>query len=197
VKSLIKLIAVLVAMTALVFLGGCEKQTPFESDSSKQTLDPQQDQIRFISFGGNSSFEKTTTVSKWIARKSGGNLYLTHQGDSGLVCAVILQILPGTISEDAQVSISIDDEQFIGNLDVEFKPHGITFSQPAILNIKAYGLDLSGFDPNSIDIYYDNPDTGQWELMPRDDIYVNVSLGLVRVTNARIPHFSRYAIGAE
>ncbi len=113
------------------------------------------------------------------------------------MAAMTLRILPKTISDDVEVSISLDDQQFIGNMDVVFQPHGITFSQPAILNIAASGLDLTGMNPNAIDIYYDNTETGQWEKMEREAILVNIVDGAIVVVNALLPHFSRYAIGAE
>ena len=78
-----------------------------------------------------------------------------------------------------------------------FQPHGIIFSQPAILNLEALGVDFSGVNPDDVDIFYDNPATGQWEPMQRDDIIVDVNLGRIQVINARLDHFSRYAIGDE
>ena len=124
----------------------------------------------------------------------GGTLELEHTGDNKLHISLSLKILSGTISRDAQVSISLDDTQFLVNLDVVFSPHGVTFSQPAILNIEAEGLDLGGINPDVLDIYYDNQEKGQWEPMPRDQIKVDVNGGKIVVKNARLPHFSRYAV---
>jgi len=52
-------------------------------------------------------------------------------------------------------------------------------------------------NPNDVDIFYDNQENGQWEPMQRDDVLIDVDAGSVKVVNARLPHFSRYAIGAE
>ena len=110
---------------------------------------------------------------------------------------VSLQILPGALSADVEISLSLDTNEIIGGCAVTFEPHGTTFSQPAILNIEAHGVDFTGVDPNSVDIYYDNQETGQWELMQRDDVIIDVNAGTIQVINALLPHFSRYAIGAE
>ena len=110
---------------------------------------------------------------------------------------ISLNILPGTISEDAEVSLEIETTELAGGVAVTFEPHGVTFSSPAILNIDAHGLDFTGVDPNTVDVYYDNPQTGQWELMQRDDLIVDANAGTIQVINAQLPHFSRYAIGAE
>ncbi|RMF58828.1 MAG: hypothetical protein D6748_07755 [Calditrichaeota bacterium] len=108
-----------------------------------------------------------------------------------------LQVFPGTISEDAEITISMETTELVGGVHLTFEPHGITFSQPAILNMAVLGADLSGVDPSTIDIYYENQDTGIWEPMPRDTVIVDVNAGLIAVINGRLPHFSRYGIAAD
>jgi hypothetical protein len=115
---------------------------------------------------------------------------------SELVYANIsLQILPGAISQDEDMSLEMETTELSGGVAVTFGPHGTIFSVPAILNIEAHGVDFTGIDPNSVDVYYDNQETGQWELMARDDVIVDSVNGTVQVINAQLPHFSRYAIG--
>ena len=84
-------------------------------------------------------------------------------------------------------------------IDATFYPHGITFSgdKPALLNIGAKNVDLSGVNPNTLRLYYDNEETGQWEEIQTYDIIVKQDEGYVKVINAELWHFSRYAIGAE
>ncbi|MFQ5754362.1 MAG: hypothetical protein ACE5HI_20470, partial [bacterium] len=172
----------------------CSKQSPLQADLEK--VEPQ-NQFRILPLGfTNNSLQKVTTVSKWITVQNGGFLTLQHTGN-GISVNSALYILPGTISQDAEVSLSLDDEQFIGSLDLVFEPHGITFSQPALLTIVASGLDLSGYDPTKLDIYYYDEDTGAWEKMQRDAFIAEPYTGSVIVQNARLPHFSRYAIAAE
>jgi len=67
------------------------------------------------------------------------------------------------------------------------------------IEIKIEDIDPSSLNLDNLDIYYDNPATGEWELMPRDAINIDIDDDEIeiKVVNARIPHFSRYAIGAE
>lgn len=200
-KSMITLLIISVTFISILVFSGCEKQSPVSSitPTEQEVQNTTKDnglQILAIGDQGN-SFNKVTTSAKWISAFWGGLVKLDHYGDNNLRIFTRLYIWPQTMNESAEISLTIDDQQFAGNVDVVFEPHGITFSQPALLNIYAYGLDLSGVDPNSLNIYYDNPDTGQWELMQRDGFYVFPSLGTIYVINAKIPHFSRYAIGAE
>ncbi len=105
-----------------------------------------------------------------------------------------LRVLAGAVTEDAELTMTMDDEVVLANLEVVFGPHGTQFDPPAILNIEASGLDLFDVDPASINVYYDNPETGQWEVMPSDSVIVHQNEGYVRVIRARLPHFSRYAL---
>ncbi len=98
-----------------------------------------------------------------------------------------------TISQDAELVLSLDDQILLGNVDVTFTPHGITFSSPALLNIEASGLDLANI-PSKIGCYYDNPDTGQWEKMETGDVIIKQDEGYIKIIDAQIPHFSRYAV---
>ncbi|GAB4364829.1 MAG: hypothetical protein Kow0042_03670 [Calditrichia bacterium] len=135
----------------------------------------------------------------------------TYRGDTGIhnladlapviahteltYASVSLSVLPGTISEDAELSLELETTQLSGGVSVTFQPHGTTFSQPAILNLSAHGVDFSSVDPTEIDIFYVNQETGQWEPMQRDSLLIDVNAGTLQVVNARLPHFSRYAVG--
>ena len=77
------------------------------------------------------------------------------------------------MSQDVEVSLTVDDEQFMGAMDMVFSPHGTIFNQPALLTIVASGLNLSGYNPNDLGIYYHNEITGQWEEMQRDAFIVD------------------------
>ena len=119
-------------------------------------------------------------------------------GDVELAYSFIsLEILPGSIDQDKDISLNMETTELSGGVAVIFEPHGTVFNPSALLNLTAYGVDFSGIDPAAVDIYYDNPETGQWELMPRESITVNAATGYLQVVNAQLPHFSRYAIGLE
>ena len=121
-----------------------------------------------------------------------GSEYDMNAGGGGGM--VSLEVIPGAVSEDAELSISLDDEELVGDVYLTFGPHGTIFDPPALLNIEASGLDLSAGDPSTIDIFYDNQNTGEWEPMPREALIVDQNEGYINVINAQLPHFSRYAV---
>lgn len=51
--------------------------------------------------------------------------------------------------------------------------------------------------PNTVNLYCDNPEAGMWEPMQRGQMIVDAAAGTVQVIHALLPHFSRYALGAE
>jgi hypothetical protein len=144
------------------------------------------------------SLKKMVEVSQWVTREDGGELVLVYEGEDNnngqVEVKLTLTVLPETISEDAELRLSVDDQELIANVDITFGPHGITFSKPALLFIEAKRLDLSNVDPDRIDFYYYSPDTGQWEKMERGELEVKPSEGYIEVKDAEIPHFSRYAM---
>ena len=121
-----------------------------------------------------------------------GSEYDMNIGGGGAM--VSLEVLPGSVTEDAELSINLDDEDLSGDVFLTFGPHGTVFNPSALLNIEASGLDLSGGDPSTIDIFYDNQDTGEWEPMPKETLIVDQNEGYIKVVNAQLPHFSRYAV---
>jgi hypothetical protein len=84
----------------------------------------------------------------------------------------------------------------MGEADLVFGPHGTRFSLPALLTIECKNFDLSGINPGDLKFYYVN-ENGQWQEHPAHEIFVDVQWGTIRVVDAQIPHFSRYAIGME
>jgi hypothetical protein len=200
-KSIIHIVLLLVVICSVILFTGCEKTEPLgpitgiekvEENSSNQAP------FQILRFGDvNNSFEKVSSKSSWITVQRGGHAVLIHRGEENLRVFSKLSVRPNSISEDAEVSLTIDDQNFMGCVDVQLEPYGITFNKPAYLNILASGLDLSCIDPNSLDIFYLNEDTGEWERMERDGFLVFPNLGRILVINAKVHHFSRYAIGAE
>ncbi len=198
VKKITKSLATAALLTALAInFNACSQN---DAPLSTQTEVSENRAVNIINFAkteSSPSLKKVTETSKFVKANRGGTLYLYHyNGNNDLEAEISLKIPANSMSEDAEVKLTLDDEQFLGNLDIVFSPHGVTFSQPAILNIWAYGLDMSDVNPNDADIYYDNEEAAQWELMPRDNFWLEVDggIGEVEVTNARLPHFSRYAV---
>lgn len=130
-----------------------------------------------------------------LAAQVGQRLNEYQYNDAGGGLKINLTIPPYSIFTDTYISMSTDDEYLMGDVYLTFGPHGTLFSPPALLDFKASGLNLSGIDPDLVDIYYDNPFTGVWELMPSESVTVDVVAGYIEVINAEFLHFSRYAIG--
>lgn len=124
-----------------------------------------------------------------------GNEFDMNNGGGGIEAT--LSVSPGSVTSLVNLSLSIDDQIIGGEVLLTFGPHGTVFDPPARLNLKVSGLDLRNVDPNSINMYYINEVSGNWEQMQSDNIIVNVNKGTIQVINGRLPHFSRYAIGAE
>jgi len=165
--------------------------------------------LKFMSLqGGISSGDTTepstdvlTEVIGHVTFTGGGELILEYKGienpqdNSGnLYVKSTFKVFSETISEDADLALTLFDNLTAGDVDVTFQPHGIVFSQPALLNIEVKDADLSSVDENTIGLYYVNQETGQWESMQTYDIIVKKNEGYLKIIDAQIPHFSRYAL---
>jgi hypothetical protein len=200
-----------ISVVALLFINvGCEKEGPLGPLSLENQSNSMYSELQILSFGPQKSLKKVVRASKFIEKNTGGRIVLNYEYDCGgqeIEVGIKLQILPNAIDEDGEFELSIDDAQFLGELDVLFGPHGTIFSIPAILNID---IEIEDYDPSvsnlhnlDLDIYYDNEQTGQWEFMPSDGVEVQLVCDdgeyelKIRVRNALMSHFSRYAIGEE
>ena len=191
-------------LAAMLISISCTQENPISAVVAKAEAKAklQQDgNIKKLNFGvPNMSLNKITSASKWMMPENGGYLQLFHLGDDTtdfMFVYSLLMIQPNTMSDSAEIGLTVDDENFAGACDIEFAPHGINFSSPALLTLYAYGLDLSGVDVESLAFYYDNQDTGEWEKMNHAYLYADTTIGLLYINGAELPHFSRYAIGTE
>ncbi|MFQ5602954.1 MAG: hypothetical protein ACE5HS_06765 [bacterium] len=171
---------------------GCSDQSPLAPQNSLVT---NAEKIHFIPLtDGSRALSKgqhdQNKASAWVTVKEGGKLKLKYKNDDVKV-KVKLQVRPKTINRDAELTLVLNPLM----LDMEFGPADIIFSSPAMLNIEAKGLDLSKADPDKIDIYYVNPLTNKWEKIAREKVKVDIKKGSIKVVNAEIEHFSRYAVG--
>ena len=150
---------------------------------------------KILVFGsGNPALKKVIPVSQHVSWKDGGELILDYKGfehnNGNVEVKMTLKVFAETISRDAVLQMGLDDQDFI----VSFGPHGITFSQPALLNIEAKNLDLSGVNPETVALYYLDSKKGDWEKMDTVEIIVNLEQGYLKFVDSQIHHFSRYAL---
>jgi len=230
-KTIATAVVSLLTVGMMLNFGGCSKDmTPIGPDQSKEESTSQQSvdqtnvkkivtvnngKVKLLNFTSNKiALNKLVTKSKWISPWYGGTLTMeffeatassltaSYAAAQTLKAKTTLEVLPGAVSSWVNISVTMDDElAMMGDIDMEFAPHGLVFNTPAILNIEAYNLDLSGLSSadlgTTFGLYYDNVETGKWEKMVSEDFEINIDEGFVKVINAELPHFSRYAIGAE
>ena len=103
---------------------------------------------------------------------------------------ITLTVLPHSVKDTTELSLIMDKKSF----DMEFGPGGTVFANPALLNIIAVNLNLKKVNLETLGIYYDNPETGQWQKIASENVVVDEEHGFLRIRNAQIPHFSRYAV---
>ena len=71
-----------------------------------------------------------------------------------------------------------------------FSPSG-TFVKPVIYNLTIMGVDLTGVTPSKVSFVY-MASNGKYYKPVYDKIFVEVQSGKLQITNAQLPHFSRY-----
>jgi len=180
-----------ISMLISLFVIGCSEEsslvTPNNTNNTTSNNEP-----NWINLPKNADTKllKTFVTSEFITVAEGGQLVIDEtytSTDSTLVHAYSsITFAPGVVMEDVNISMEIDDETGVST----FLPHQM-FNFPAILNQTFTGLNLSGVDPDNIELLYLSLD-GNYEVMPVDQIIVDIETGTITVVNGRIPHFSRY-----
>ena len=130
-----------------------------------------------------------------LAAQVGQRLDELAYNNAGGGLRISLYIPPYSLTQNTYISMTTDDALLMGDVYLTFGPHGTVFNPPALLDFEVSGLDLTGVNPDLVDIYYDNQDTGEWELMPSKSITIDTQTGYIKVDDAQFSHFSRYAIG--
>ncbi len=167
--------------------GGCLKNSPVAPEAKSKH--------KILVFGtGNPSLKKMIPVSQKVTRKDGGELIIDYKGlehnNGNVEVKMTLTVLAGAISRDAVLQMGLDDQSFL----MSFGPHGITFSQPALLNIEVKNLDFTGVNVETLALYYLDSKTDEWVELQTAEIIVNQEEGCLKFVDAEIPHFSRYAV---
>jgi len=169
------------------------KRLLIKSSPLKQTI---LDQITSQAVGLKRSHLNKVLQAQKIKKDKIKDEYKMNLGQMGV--KIKFKVMPASVTEDLEITISTDDEELAGNIFLTFGPHGTDFKPPAILNIEVSGLDLSGWSndrTHGINIFYINE--GDWKVMKTKKIIVKKNEGYLKIKGAELPHFSRYAIGAE
>ena len=153
----------------------------------------QQKTIIMLPAKADMSIEDLFTTSQNISGNTGGDIHLVQS---------YLAINGQTVTVDCDLTVPSNNESFqnVRNITmqigadqatVDFYP-SMTFSQPVILNFRITGLDLSGINPQNVGFYYLDSN-GNLTPTENEGVIVDASTGTLKVINAKLPHFSRWA----
>lgn len=182
-------------LASLIFFTACQNESPITGPQNNEfqksvTAEPQW--IGLPQAAGK-SLAKSFATSQFVTIADGGHLVINESyiSTEGVAVEAYSSIVfaPGCVQEDVTITMEIDDRTGVGT----FLPHQY-FNFPCILNQKFVGLNLSGVDVNSIQLYYLAED-GTFEVMPYDQLIIDVKTGTIEVINGKIPHFSLYGYG--
>lgn len=138
----------------------------------------------------NMNVEATFSTSEWISGRNGGDLELYEIYSGGPFGQVKIEAEAKfkrySFWGDKYITMTIDD--LTGT--ASFIP-SMVFNRDVVYNVTFTGVDLSGINPANVRFAYLATD-GSVEYADNDGITVNASNGMLKVTNAKIPHFSRY-----
>ncbi len=216
IKKLYKLAATGALLTAFALnFNACSEQSPMSSTDESPFA---QDNVQIIDLGDAFTSLDKGEVKAVVTPEDGGQLVLIKgkafkkqkkdfkkNGEieiidddsldivgfgkkSGFV--ISLTVLPNSVKETTELALRMDKKSF----DMQFGPHGTIFANPALLNIIGVNLKLKKVNLETLGIYYHNPETGQWQQIDSEyEVIVDKEHGFLRIRDAKIPHFSRYA----
>jgi hypothetical protein len=175
----------LVLLAWIGILGfGCDRAGPTEAPDAPKAEGPQ-----LLKLPSSNSLQKPVSATARITVRYGGQLTLNTSGQGPYVAAT-LTFPKGAVSQDVTITMTLENQ----TLAFDFDPDGISFNQPATLDVYARGLDLSGIPFGArLKLFYDNG--RQLTPMQATSISVNPLTGELWCNNGLIPHFSRYAFG--
>lgn len=135
------------------------------------------------------SIETLLTRSKNINGTYGGNFIeqFTYQSTTGLVSITSQLVFPASaFSGILTITQTFNTE----TASLEFGP-AMLFNAPARYTLTVTGLDLTGINQSTLDFVYVAQD-GSITGVDYDSITMDIPTGTLKVTNARLNHFSRY-----
>lgn len=98
----------------------------------------------------------------------------------------VLHFYANSFSGTQTISQSFDTETAALN----FGP-SMQFNVPVDYTLTITGLDLTGVNPNTLDFVYIDAN-GNMYAVQKDYVYMDANIGLLKVKNAKLNHFSRY-----
>lgn len=185
------------AVLLIFMVIGCEETTdltapPFNTTSGRVNKNSTGVDYELIPLPEKSDLWKDSifTVSQLIDGSVGGRIilnkyYIDKHGDSVLMKAD-LRIPAGAFQDKETITLTADKNY----AQVHFYP-SMEFDDTLKLNQSFQGLHLENYQTGVIDFVFINDDRAI-ELIKKNGVQIIVPLGIVRVMNAKLMHFSRY-----
>lgn len=131
------------------------------------------------------------SISRNINGSTGGSLEISRDIAAGSYGRIVLK-----------ASLSVPAGAFVGSRNVKLAlsdaatkvscfPSGISFKKAPTLTLEYRGLNLTGLNPASLDFVYKKCD-GSFDHVEYDMIEVDVTTGMLKVRNVRLPQSSLY-----
>lgn len=174
-------------LVVLVLLFGCNPDSNVISPDDSTT----QSKVKLIQLPSPKGLTVETlyTESKYINGYYGGYFeeQFGYQSSSGYVNINSKLVFPsGSFSGGKTITQTFNTE----TASLEFGPE-MQFNVAVKYTLTITGLDLTGVNPNTLDFVYVAQD-GSITGVVYDSIYMDAATGTLKVTNARLNHFSRY-----
>jgi hypothetical protein len=179
------------AVLVLLLFAGCMQESSI-TEPINGAENNQAKTIIMLPDKANMNVEDVFTISQNIDGTAGGELhlvksYVASDGQTiNIDCRLTVPAENLSFADTRNITMEISNEA-----GVDFYPT-MTFDQPVILNYTISGLDLNGVNPNRVQFYYVDQN-GNLAPTINDGVSVNISSGTLKVINAQLPHFSRWA----
>jgi len=191
-------IAVLI-LTGSFVLQSCET-APLQPQQQEQPDQLLRGTLRTITSLATGTVHFLIETTQYITKRKGGTLSLLYDAtkdayrSDSINVVVNLDVPENSLPSSMTLSVAMNKDSLDKMVDLDFGPDGTVFNKTIYLDITASKLNLSGVNPDSVGIFYWNPDNGSYEAIPCHAINVNLTDGTVEVIDAEINHFSRYVM---
>ena len=180
---------------------GCS-DNPMSSENTDFNLPETEQSLSLNNRDGESCFNKTHRVFKWIKREDGGELLLdiprkssfSNSGNNNkkngndIYGIVQLTIKPWSIDRSRLIILKMKSKK----LEFTFRPSSTDFSPEALLNINLRGVEFENENPENFDLFY--RDKGNWKRAKYKTMQVDKNNGTIVVVNAEVPRLTRFII---
>ena len=190
---------ILILSIASLFIIGCQEELSVTSPSDTEIstninkswvqLPPKDPKSPTV----EGRFKKSKNIRKdrggWVTVSTGYWYQWFSNRSKELLISAVLYVPKGAFNDEdsKEISITIDES----TCTATFEPHPFTFDKDLSFTLTYKNLDLSHYDLNNLDFAY-FAENGQIEKAEYDKIEVDLGKGILRVKNAKIPHFSRF-----